>query len=117
MSDEGLIISKRLSEILALNPEEVYRGEKAKKLKEHMKEIEEDINKLTFGINNGVDKIKELCLDLKNKVQLKTEEAIQQLNEHNKQMVAEIEEFEKECIKSFQANEKTNNELKRQNKN
>ena len=40
MPDEGLPISKRLLEILALNPEEVYRSKEAKKLKEHMKEIE-----------------------------------------------------------------------------
>ena len=71
MPDEGLPISNRLLRILALNPEEVYRSKEVKKLKEHMKVIEQDINKLSFGINNGVDLIKELCLDLKNKVQLK----------------------------------------------
>ncbi len=98
--EKGLPINKRLSEILALESKEVYRGEKVKKLKEYLKEIQEDINKLSFGIDNSVDLIKEVCLDLKNKVQLKTEEAIEQLNEHNKQMITEIEEFERNCIKS-----------------
>ena len=60
-----------------------------------------------------MDLIKELCLDLKNKVQLKTEEAIEQLNEHNREMITEIEEFEKECFKSFLTNEKANFELKK----
>jgi len=50
---------------------------------------------------------------LKNKVQLKTEEAIEQLNENNKEMITEIEEFEKECITSYIANEKANNEFKK----
>ena len=100
---KGLPISKRRLDILALSSEEVYRGEKVKKLKEHIKKIEENISKLSFGIKIGVDWVKELCLDLKNKVQLKTEEAIEQLNEHNKEMIIEIEEFENDWIKSFQS--------------
>jgi len=111
--EKGLPINKRLSEILALESKEVYRGEKVKKPKEYLKEIQEDINKLSSGIDNSVDIIKEVCLDRKNKVQLKTEEAIEQLNEHNKQMITEIEEFERNCIKSNQANEKTKNEFRK----
>jgi PIN domain nuclease of toxin-antitoxin system len=113
MPEEGLPISIRLLRILALKSEEVYRGKEVKQLKENLEIIQEDINKFSFGIYNGIDKIKGLCLDLRNKVQLKTEEAIEQLNEHNKQMITEIEEFERECIKSYQANEKANNEFKK----
>jgi len=90
----------------------VYRSKEVKQLKENLNVIKEAIKKFSFGIDNGVDRIKGLCLDLKNKVQLKTEEAIEQLNEHNKQMITEIEEFERECIKSYQTNEKANNEFR-----
>jgi len=113
MPEKGLPISKRLLDILALNPEEVYRSKEVNKLKDHIKVIQEDISKLSFGINNGVDLIKDLCLDLKSKVQLKFEVAIEQLNEHNKEMITEIEEFEKECITSYIANEKAYNEFKK----
>jgi len=54
-----------------------------------------------------VDRIKELCLELKNRVQLKTEEAIEQ--DHN-------EKIEKEYIESYQANEKAKMSLKRKNR-
>ncbi len=111
MPEKGLPISKRLLRILALKSKEVFRSKKVKQLKDNQNVIQEDINKFSFGIYNGIDKIKGLCLDLRNKVQLKTEEAIEQLNEHNKQMITEIEEFERECIKSYQTNEKANNEL------
>jgi len=94
MPEEGLPINKRLLRILSLKSEEVYRGKEVKQLKENLNVIQEDIKKFSFGIDNGVDRIKGLCLDLKNKVQLKTEEAIEQLNEHNKEMIKEIEEFE-----------------------
>jgi len=113
MPEEGLLINKRLLRILALKPKEVSRGEKVKKLKEHLDRIQEDVSKLSFGIDNGVDRIKIHCLDLKNKVQLKTEEAIEQLNEHNKQIIKEIEDFERDCIQSFQANDKANNEFRK----
>ena len=79
MSDEGLPINKRLLEILALNPEEVYRSNDVKKLKEN----------------------------------LKTEKANEQLQDHSKEMITEIEEFEKKCIKSYLANEKATNEFKK----
>ena len=106
MPEEGLPINKKLLEILSLESKEVYRGEKVKKLKEHLTDFQADIAKFSFGINNGVDRIKEHCLELKNRVQLQTEEAIEQLNEHNKQMIKEIEEFEIDCIKFYRANEK-----------
>ena len=111
MPEEGLPISKRLLRILTLNSEEVYRSKEVKKFKEQLKEIQEDVNKISFGINNGVDRVKELCIDLKNKVQLRTKEAIEQLNELNKEMITEIENFEKDCIKSYQANQQVNNEF------
>jgi len=59
-----------------------------------------------LAYDDDIDRIKELCIDLKNKIQLKIEEAIAQLNEHKKQMITEVEEFERDCIKSYQANEK-----------
>jgi len=110
---KGLPINKRLSRILALKSKEVSRGEKAKKLKEHLDSTQEYINKFSCGIDNGIERIKELCLDLKNKVQLKTEEAVEQLNEHNKQMITEIEQFAKDSIKFYQANAKANNEFRK----
>ena len=33
-------------------------------------------------------------------------------NEHNKQMITEIEKFERKCIKSYQTNEKASNEFR-----
>jgi len=111
MPEEGFLINKRLLRILSIKSEEVYRSKEVKQLKENLNVIQEDINKFSFGIDNPVDKIKGLCLDLKNKVQLKTEEAIEQLNEHNKKIITEIEDYERECIKSYQVKEKANIEF------
>ena len=112
ISEKGLPVNKRLLKVLALESKEVFRGEKVKQLRMNLNAIQEDIKKFSFGINNAVDRIKELCLDLKNKIQIKTEEAIEQLNEHNKQLITEVEEFEKDSIKSYEANEKVNEEFR-----
>ncbi len=117
MPKEGLTISKRLLKILALEPKEVYRSKEVDALKNHLNDFQQKINLFAFGINNGVDRIKQHCLDLKNKVQLRTEEVIEQLQDHSAQLVKEIEQFEKICIKSYQANEKASSELKKKNKN
>jgi len=100
MPKEGLTISKRLLKILALEPKEVYRSKEVDALKNHLNDFQQKINLFAFGINNGVDRIKQHCLDLKNKVQLRTEEVIEQLQDHSAQLVKEIEQFEKICIKS-----------------
>jgi len=113
MPKEGLTISKRLLKILALEPKEVYRSKEVDALKNHLNDFQQKINLFAFGINNGVDRIKQHCLDLKNKVQLRTEEVIEQLQDHSAQLVKEIEQFEKICIKSYQANEKASSELKK----
>jgi len=105
-------MNKRLLRILALQSEEVSRGKEVRQLKANLNVIQDDINSFSFGIDDDIDRIKELCIDLKNKIQLKIEEAIAQLNEHKKQMITEVEEFERDCIKSYQANEKKNNEFR-----
>jgi len=63
MPEKGLIISKRFIRILALKSKEVYRGQKVEKIKEFLNGFKKDIN--SFGSNNGVDQIKEVCLNLK----------------------------------------------------
>jgi hypothetical protein len=116
LTENGLPINKILLKILALESKEVYRGNEVKQLKGYLDDIQEDINKISFCLNNGVDRIKDFCFDLKNKVQLRTEEAIEQLNEHNQDMITEIEEFERFCIKSYQVNLNTNDEVRKTKK-
>ena len=70
MPEEGLPISKRLLRILSLKSKEVFRSKEIKQLKDNLNVIQEDINKFSCGIDNDIERIKQLCVDLKNKVQL-----------------------------------------------
>ena len=104
MPDDGLPVNKKLLAILSLKPSEVYRGQIVQKLKEALNEIHKKSTQLTFGSNNGIYQIKEHCINLKNELQLSTEEAIKQINEYNLELIKEIEQYEKECVKSYDQN-------------
>ena len=105
MPREGLPISKKLISLISMQPVEFYRGQAAEKLKETLNDLQKKITSLKFGVKNGIDKIKELCIDLRSNVQLATEEAIQKLNEHSDELINEINQFEIDCTKAYQTNE------------
>ena len=47
------------SSILPL--EDIYRGESIETLKNNMKEIDKQINEMSFSLNNSSDRVKEYC--------------------------------------------------------
>ncbi len=105
MPTEGLPLSKNLIDLISLRPTEVYRSKSVEELKDLLNEIQKKIISLVSCINNGVDKIKEKCIELRNQVQLATEQTIEQINEHCDQFIKEIDQFEKDTVKSYQLNE------------
>ena len=111
MPHEGLPISKNLLELIELKPTEVYRSRCVEELKESLNEIQKKTNLIVSCITNGVDKIKEECIELRNQVQLATEQVIQQINEQSDGFIKEIDQFEKTTIKSYQLNEKIKTEV------
>jgi hypothetical protein len=111
MLSEGLPLNKIVSLFLSYEPKEVYRGQVAEKLKSSLKEIEKNIEKISFSLKSGVDQMKEYFMDLKSEVQLATEEAIEQLNIFNEELINEINLKEIDCLASIALNEKLKQEL------
>lgn len=101
MPDEGLPLSEALFNLLAIEPTEIYRSKSVELLKETLSEIRNQIETIQFGITNGLDKIKEYCLDLRTDVQLVTEQSIQKIYEYNETLVKEISAYEQECMNEF----------------
>ena len=48
--------------------------------------------------NNSDDCIKEYCIELRGKVQLTTEQAIEEINDLSEQVIGEINDYEQEII-------------------
>ena len=98
----GFPICKPLFNILLEESNDVYRGESIERLKTNLKDIQTQINSLTFDMNHGIDKIKEHCTNLRIDIQLASEAAIQQINEITETMITKVNTYERDCIDKFQ---------------
>ena len=64
--------------------------------------MQEETDELARELKNAIDIIKEHCLNVKNGIQLGTELAIDQINKTNESMIAQVDEYEKSCIKHIE---------------
>lgn len=111
MPEEGLPISKKLLALISIQPSEVYRSEAAETLKKKLIDINQNEISLLFGLTNPVDKIKEYCIDLVNKIQIATEETIEQINKFNEKAIAQVKNYENDCIKAYKIENDTREEF------
>jgi len=107
MPRNGFIINKSLSKILAIELSKVSRGESYDSLENLLDEIKKKLNLMKLGIDNGIDLVKQHCIDLRSDVQLKTEEIIQQVNDISSKIIEKIDEYEKELIEINKTNHKS----------
>ncbi len=60
-----------------------------------MKKRMNDLNKL---MTNGVDKVIEHCLNIRNEVKIATKTAFKTIKELSDSMISQIDKYEKDCI-------------------
>ena len=111
MSKEEIPINEALSNLLLFEPNEISRGDVAKNLRFQLDLIQENIDYFTFNIENGVDKIKEHCYNVRAQVQLATEKLIQEINQANERLISKVDKYEKECIREFESKKKEKTEF------
>ena len=81
MPKYGLPDNKVVLKMLTVKPIKVYRGKTVDSLEKSTIEILKKHRLIKNNMENSEDIVKEYCIDLRSDVQLKTEEAIQQINE------------------------------------
>jgi len=104
---KGFPLCKPLYKILSKSSNAIYRGEQIEKLAANIKFIENELRKMEFDLNHGTDVIKDHCIELRRQVQLATELKIQELNQANKRLIKQIDDFETECINNYNKWNKT----------
>ena len=102
MPENGLPINIAIQELSSKQPKEVYRSQAVEKLKKALNDIRKNKNLLQNASSNSIDRIKEQCIELRNKVQLATEQVIIQISDLNDQFIKEINQYEEETIQSYQ---------------
>ena len=102
MPIKGFPINKSLLKLLEQKPKQVYRGKLVEEFEANLESIRAKNQQLEFDLNNADDKIKEHCMNLRCQVHAAADIAILKINELSDSMFAEINEYERECIRSFQ---------------
>jgi hypothetical protein len=107
----GFIKNNQLADLTIKTPNNVYRGRQTEDFKKTLDEILKRLNDLDQDIKLGHDNVKKYCLNLKSEVQLATELKIKEINELNKELIDEINQYEEECEKKFITEENVRQEL------
>jgi hypothetical protein len=107
MPKNGLPLNILAAEMLSFKSVNVSRGNAFESLQETLGQLENNKSDLKYCINNRDDCIKEHCIELRSKVQLTTEQAVENINEFNEQVIHEINEYEQEMISFNKKNPKS----------
>ncbi len=99
MSEDGLPVNQSLVLFLSVEPSDVSRGKIVESFKVSLNDIYEKMKLLSYQNEIGVNKIKEHCIGLRNKVQLITEETIQHINQFNEEFIKKIDDYEQDRVK------------------
>jgi len=100
MPQKGLLISKVLVELLSFESINVSRGKAFDSLQQIMIDIQKKQYLFKYRLYNSTDYLKELFIDLRNEVQLATEQFHEKIDAINKELIDEIDEYESELIDS-----------------
>jgi len=106
MPKNGLPDNRIALKMLSVKPTKVSRGKAVDYLEKSLDEILKKYRLIKYSIENSADLVKEYFIDLRSDVQLKTEEAIQQINDISSKIIEEIDEHEKELIEFNKTNSK-----------
>jgi len=104
MPKNGLPNNKALLEILSVKPTSISRGTAFDLLEKSINNIHKKQMQFKRCIENSSDLINDHCFELRNDVQLATEEVILQVNDFSSKIIEEIDEYEKELIEFNKTN-------------
>jgi len=116
MPKNGLPDNKVVSKMVSIKPTKVSRGKAVDLLEESLVEILKKQKNIKKRIENSTDLVKEYCINLRSDIQLKTEEAIQQINDINSEIIDQIDKYEKELIEFNKVNSKSLDEYNKVSK-
>jgi hypothetical protein len=104
-------VCKQIKDLLLQEPKEVYRGVQTEALKSNLSEIRTKISDLDSDIKESAEKMKIHCQSLREEVKLTTDNALNYIQELNRKMIKEIDDYELELTKPFSLNKNSETEL------
>jgi hypothetical protein len=98
MPKSGLPKIKAIAEMLSFKTIDISRGKAFDSLKINLNDLFNKSNILKHRLDHRDDYVKEHCNEIRNKVQLATEEAILQINKFNERLIDKVDEYENDLI-------------------
>jgi hypothetical protein len=98
VAEKGFPVNKGLLKLMKTKADQVYRNKKVVNLGSKLAQIKTKVDELESKFEND---IREHCIQLKNQVHLQTDVLIEQIYQFDEAMIAEIDEYEKKCVGSF----------------
>ena len=101
---KGYLKNTNLAKLCKKKANKVYRSPLADALEIQLDELKQNINKLAKENDQGEDKIKEYCNDLRNEVQRHLRELTESLKNQSLDLIHTIDVYEYEAMRKFDAN-------------
>jgi hypothetical protein len=98
MPKSGLHLNKVLVQMLSFKSIDISRGKAFNSLQVTLHDLFIKSNILKHRLGHRDDYVKEHCNEIRNKVQLATEEAILQINKFNERLIDKVDEYENDLI-------------------
>ena len=98
---KGYSKNPTLAKLCGMQANEVSRGSLAATLKLQMHELKQNLDELAHKNKFCIERIKEHCDNLRNEVQLSSEELIETIKKHNMDLIDQINAYEKNSTHDF----------------
>ncbi len=99
--DDGFPLNSIVNKHIRAEPIKTSFGKEYERLQSNLDKIDSLARSLSFESDNGIEIIKEHCMEQIRLVNLCTENKIEQINNLNKELIQIIRNYEIKCIQSF----------------
>jgi hypothetical protein len=100
--ENGFPINRALFNLVKLKAGNVHRNlYLVDELKVKLVDLKNECEKFKFNMHNGVDQVREHCIQLRNQVHLETDILIEEVHGLNEKLIGEIDKYEQLCLESF----------------
>ena len=99
--DDGFVLNEMAIKIISAEPMEISRGENYERLQNNLNKVLSIVKLFLSDYENGTDIIKEYCNEQIRRIQLSTENKIEQINKLNDELIAFVKDYERMCIESY----------------
>jgi hypothetical protein len=99
--NDKFTVNRKLLQMVETHAGNACETGRLPQLREKLESVKQKSEKFELNLSKGLYELNEHCQQLRNQVHLQTEYIIEQVHQNNEALISKIDEYEKECTKSF----------------